>query len=77
MLNKIQLQFYRQNGYIVLDDIFSPAEIEECSREHDALFESKDDSDLEATWKGSWDNGEKTKEPTSVSYCKNRQQQSA
>lgn len=66
MLSKVQLQFYRENGYVVMDDIYSAAEIDECSREYDALFESKKNSDLEATWKGDWIEGN-AKAQTSVS----------
>lgn len=54
MLTEAQLQFYRVNGYIALDDVFTSAELEECSIEYDALFRLKENSNLEATWKGDW-----------------------
>lgn len=50
MLTKEQLSFYSQNGYLLLDGIFSSEEIEECSIEYDKVFQSKQsNSDLEAT----------------------------
>ena len=56
MLTAIQLQFYKENGYVILDDVYSTAEIDECSFQYDRLFELKNNSDLEATWKGDWKN---------------------
>ncbi|KAJ6641018.1 Phytanoyl-CoA dioxygenase, peroxisomal [Pseudolycoriella hygida] len=55
MLTKEQLNFYAHNGYLLLDGVFTPEEIEECSQEYDQLFQSKQNiSNLEATWKGGW-----------------------
>ncbi len=61
MLTEFQRKFYFDNGYIVLDDVYSTSEIDECSSEYDRVFELKKDSDLEATWKGNW-----TKDTASV-----------
>ncbi len=58
MLTSEQLQFYKENGYIILDDLYSVSEIDECSSEYDMLFELKRSSDLEATWKGDWKNAQ-------------------
>lgn len=66
MLGEEQLDFYRENGFIVLDNVYSEAEIEDCSTEYDSLFESKRNSDLEATWKGNWNTKSDGVEPTSV-----------
>lgn len=55
MLSKEQLDFYSQNGYLLLDGVFTADEIEECSFEYDKLFKAKESqNNLEATWKGDW-----------------------
>ncbi len=54
MLSESQQKFYSENGYLVLDKIYSTGEIDECSSEYDKVFELKQNSDLEATWKGNW-----------------------
>lgn len=55
MLSKEQLSFYSENGYLLLDGVFSPEEIEECSIAYDNLFRAKqNNSDLEAKWKGNY-----------------------
>lgn len=55
MLSKEQLSFYAQNGYLLLDEVFTPEEIDECSLEYDKLFRAKEnENNLEAKWKGDW-----------------------
>lgn len=55
MLSEEQLSFYSKNGYLLLDSVFTPEEIEECSLEYNKLFQAKQShSNLEATWKGDW-----------------------
>lgn len=55
MLSEQQLNFYSQNGYLLLDTVFTPQEIEECSLEYDKLFQAKkSQNNLKATWKGDW-----------------------
>lgn len=66
MLTDAQLSFYQENGYVVLDSVFSTGELEECSAEYDQLFERKKQADLEATWQGDWKNDNQSKS-TSVS----------
>lgn len=61
MLSESQLKFYSENGYLVLDEVYSTRDIDECSSEYDKVFELKQNSDLEATWKGNW-----TKDTASV-----------
>lgn len=55
-LTSEQKQFYKENGYILLDNIFSPDEIEECSTAYDELFKLKtsQETNMEATWSGNW-----------------------
>ena len=57
-LTEEQLNFYKENGYISLSNIFTEAEIQACSEEYDRLFEEKKkaNQDLEATWTGDWKN---------------------
>lgn len=54
MLSTEQLSSYHENGFILLNNIFSKEEIEECSNEYDYIFNLKKECDLEATWKGGW-----------------------
>ncbi|XP_037051169.1 phytanoyl-CoA dioxygenase, peroxisomal-like [Bradysia coprophila] len=55
MLSEEQLSFYSKNGYLLLDSVFTPEEIEECSLEYNKLFQAKQNNrELEATWKGDW-----------------------
>ena len=54
ILTEEQVNFYKENGYLILNDLYSAAEIEECSKEYDALFARKQESNLEATWQGDW-----------------------
>jgi hypothetical protein len=60
MLSESQLKFYSENGYLVLDEVYSSGEIYECSSEYDKVFELKQNSDLEATWKGNWTTADAT-----------------
>jgi len=55
-LSEAQKQFYKENGFILLDNVFSEKEIDQCGRAYDELFALKkaQNSDMEATWKGSW-----------------------
>lgn len=66
MLTEDQVSFYKTKGYVILDDIFSAKELEECSREYDNLFERKKMSNLEATWGGDWNQNANAELPTSV-----------
>lgn len=55
MLSNEQLNFYAQNGYLLLDSVFTPEEIDECSSEYNKLFQAKENQyNLEAKWKGNW-----------------------
>lgn len=56
MLAPGQIQFYKDNGYLLVEKVFTPEEIEVCSRETDAMFERVQQSGrrLEATWGGKW-----------------------
>ncbi|PSN48716.1 hypothetical protein C0J52_08783 [Blattella germanica] len=54
MLTKEQIQFYKENGYIKLSNIFTEKELQEISDEYDDLFErkQKENAELQAVWKG-------------------------
>ena len=54
MLSPEQMSSYHENGFILLSNIFSSEEIEECSNEYDYIFNLKRECNLEATWKGGW-----------------------
>ncbi|ODM99847.1 Phytanoyl-CoA dioxygenase, peroxisomal [Orchesella cincta] len=51
-----QKEFYKKNGYILLDNIFTNGEIDEISDTCDKVFDLKkvQNSNMEATWEGSW-----------------------
>lgn len=55
MLTPEQIQFYEDNGYLLVEQIFTLVEINECVGETDAMFERGQVSGcrLEATW-GEW-----------------------
>ena len=49
MLTPEQIQFYKDNGYLLAGGVFTPKEIEECVHETDAMFDrmsSRADADL-------------------------------
>jgi len=57
MLTSEQKQFYKDKGFILLDKVFSPEEIEECVEAYDNLFETKKAdprTNMEAQWAGGW-----------------------
>ena len=56
MLTPKQIQFYKDNGYLLAEQVFTPEEIEECVRETDAMFDrvQQGGRQLEATWGGKW-----------------------
>jgi len=58
-LTEAEKEFYVENGYILLDNVFTKEEIDECCKEYDALFQEKSalQSNLEATWAGNWKQG--------------------
>ncbi|ODM99842.1 Phytanoyl-CoA dioxygenase, peroxisomal [Orchesella cincta] len=67
-LSETQKQFYKENGFILLDNVFSETEIDQCSVAYDELFELKksQDSNMEATWKGSWNENSQNKSVLSI-----------
>ena len=70
---------YADDGYVLLDGLFSEAEMEECRREYDAMFaraQRRGDT-LEATWKGKWRDDDKAAQNTSVLSIHNVQYHSA
>ena len=46
------MQFYKENGFIQLSNIFSEGEAEEFSKEYSMLFQIKAGADLETAWRG-------------------------
>ena len=82
MLTPEQIQFYKDNGYLLVGGIFTSEEIEESSRETDAMFERVQQSGrrLEATWGGKWREAqipEEERGKTSVLSIHNMQYHSA
>ena len=57
LLTAEEKQFYTDNGYVQLGNVFSPDEVEEMSEEYDDIFErmSMDKkSRLDTIWQGDW-----------------------
>ena len=54
MCTPVEIAQYREEGYVVLDGLFTRDEMDECRREYDAMFDRAQSrgNDLEATWKG-------------------------
>ncbi|CAL8125180.1 unnamed protein product [Orchesella dallaii] len=67
-LSETQKQFYKENGYILLDNVFSEKEIDQCGTAYDELFELKrsQEYNMEATWKGSWNENSKNNSVLSI-----------
>lgn len=65
-LSKEQKQFYKENGYILLNNVFSERELDQCTKAYDDLFQLKkqQNSNLEATWAGNWNKSLEAKEKT-------------
>ncbi|CAL8125177.1 unnamed protein product [Orchesella dallaii] len=55
-----QKEFYKKNGYILLDNIFTNDEIDEMCHTFDKVFDLKkvQNANMEATWEGSWKNND-------------------
>ncbi|XP_063240252.1 probable alpha-ketoglutarate-dependent hypophosphite dioxygenase [Bacillus rossius redtenbacheri] len=51
-LSEEQVKFYKDNGFIKLENIFSKQEFDKFSDEYDDLFRAKKNDQLEAVWQG-------------------------
>lgn len=68
-LTEAQKEFYKENGYIQLSNIFTPEEVEEISQAYDSVFErkKKQEFNMQAGWEGNWlQNGNEQKERKTV-----------
>ena len=56
MLSADQLEFYSEQGYLVVSDVFNPAELDQLEAEFDGVVarRNKTGDDLDATWGGDW-----------------------
>lgn len=65
-LSKEQKQFYKENGYLLINNVFSEREMDQCSKAYDDLFQLKKQqkSNLEAAWAGNWNASSGKKEET-------------
>lgn len=56
MLTKEQIEFYKDQGYLVVENVFTESECEEMRREIDAMVFRANNvgRKLEATWRGAW-----------------------
>lgn len=51
-----QKEFYKENGYIQLSNIFTPEEIKEISDAYDSVFKRKAEQNfnMQTSWEGKW-----------------------
>ena len=82
MLASEQVQFYQDNGYLLVEQVFTPEEVAEGVAETDAMFERMQANGhrLEATWGGKWQQhqiDEEERGETSVLSIHNMQYHSA
>lgn len=56
MLSSKQIEQYHQEGYLVVSDIFTTAELDALEREFDGIVDrrTRAKAELDATWKGDW-----------------------
>ncbi|XP_069676036.1 phytanoyl-CoA dioxygenase, peroxisomal-like [Periplaneta americana] len=52
MLTKEQVNFYKENGFIKLENIFTDEELKEISEEYDELFNRHRSDKMRAEWQG-------------------------
>lgn len=62
-----QVQFYRDNGYILLKGAIKGKDLEVLSREYDNLFKRKNESKTESAWVGRVHNHRISDSPYTVS----------
>jgi phytanoyl-CoA hydroxylase len=53
---KLDLDFYRENGYVLAPGVFGPADVAAMQEELDAIFARAETAgrQVEATWRGKW-----------------------
>lgn len=58
-----QKKSYQENGFVLLDNIFTNEEMEEMSEAYDEVFDlkKKQSYNMEAAWTGEWRKEEKNK----------------
>ncbi|XP_077300649.1 putative alpha-ketoglutarate-dependent hypophosphite dioxygenase [Arctopsyche grandis] len=47
-----EIKFYKDNGFIKLNNIFSEAEMDEMCKEYNFIFETKNNEGMESSWAG-------------------------
>lgn len=62
-----QKKFYEDNGYILLKNVFSEAELSEAIDEYEQLFARKNQEMMETSWVGSNETNRKSDSPFTVS----------
>lgn len=66
-LSAEEKQFYKDNGYILIQNLFTDQELEELSTEYDDLFRRKNQAKTESSWVGSDETNRKSDSPYTVS----------
>lgn len=67
-LTQDQIQFYKDNGYIILRNIFTKEEIKEFVDEYDRLFYEKNNPGMETAWEATHISAMANHESYSVSF---------
>ncbi|CAK1553344.1 unnamed protein product [Leptosia nina] len=72
-LREEQVQFYRDNGYIVLKNLVKGKELQRLTEEYDDLFRRKNEAKTESSWVGSEQNHRVSDSPYTVKGIHNLQ----
>ncbi|XP_066996934.2 phytanoyl-CoA dioxygenase, peroxisomal [Anabrus simplex] len=73
MLTEQQKNYYKENGFIKLENVFTPGEFQILSDEYDEIFNKKRNEGMEASWKGDLMKEAANRAPVSVLSIHNLQ----
>ncbi|CAF4797067.1 unnamed protein product [Pieris macdunnoughi] len=72
-LSQDQIQFFKDNGYIILKKLVQGKELQRITEEYDNLFHRKNESKMESSWVGSEKNHRASDSPYTVKGIHNLQ----
>ncbi|XP_068619248.1 probable phytanoyl-CoA dioxygenase [Battus philenor] len=72
-LTASEKKFYKDNGYILISNLFTEDELSRLSQEYDNLFQRKNQSKIESSWVGSDANFRESDSPYTVKGIQNLQ----
>lgn len=59
LLTEEQKQFYKENGYLLVKNVFTEEELKEIETEYENLFRRQNLDNMESAWVGSDENDRK------------------